>query len=334
MLQLKDAKIKKLEDTLKGAGKDIARQEKELEKVDNNISDLKQSDRVLDDMQDDVKQQALIGAINVTFNQANTVGARLKHSLGLGEETEHYDQVDQEGIVKAISERYSVDFQLSDLSVCRRTGRKGNVLIRFKDLRDNRPFMRLVKAIKSPNSGGKDQVLYCNFPLTPRRQKLLYRLRQIHRENRVKKYYVDFTGDIQLMKHNLAKPVKTKLTSVVDWGNNSLYTYTLDELEYDFGSLEPQEGTRGTKGKVAADPKSPKARLQKDFVAPPPRNKRPANSPASNVPEAKKPTEDAEEEAEASVIIEDTPDPDPVARRQGTSPSQHRGSYFSGPIQT
>ena len=94
----------------------------------------------------------------------------------------------------------------------------GGIKIRFKDLKAGSKFRQVVAGIKKPDATQKGLNLYCNFELTKARNSLLYEVRKAVRENKVAKYFVDYTGaiSIQVSLNNKEQKLLTRLTEVVD----------------------------------------------------------------------------------------------------------------------
>ena len=94
--------------------------------------------------------------------------------------------------------------------------------------------MQLVKAMKSKGSNAKGMPLYCNFPLTNRRNNLLYNVRKLWKEEKLGKFFVDYNGDITVVAPGSAR--KTKITSNVDKERNYvIWTMTVAGLIEQFG---------------------------------------------------------------------------------------------------
>ena len=75
----------------------------------------------------------------------------------------------------------------------------GGLKIKFKDLKHDSKFKKVVAAIKKPLPAQKALNLYCNFELTKSRNNLLYEVRKAVRENKLAKYFVDFNGEISVL---------------------------------------------------------------------------------------------------------------------------------------
>ena len=87
----------------------------------------------------------------------------------------------------------------------------GGLKIKFKDLKHDSKFRKVVAAIKKPRPAQKALNLYCNFELTKSRNNLLYEVRKAVRENKLAKYFVDFNGEISVLV-NLNDSDQLKLT--------------------------------------------------------------------------------------------------------------------------
>ena len=87
-------------------------------------------------------------------------------------------------------------------------------------------FHSLSSKIKSTQ--GANINLYLNFMMTARRGELLFQIRNLKKEGRIKKFYSDEEGNISI-KLNVGDNT-VRVTDVYNEASKKLRTWTLDEL--------------------------------------------------------------------------------------------------------
>ena len=175
------------------------------------------------DQLEDLEQRSLIGSITI-----NIQDSKLKAAVGIKHDAD-YNDIDVKALADAISTRYKVHIGLDDIKSARRVSRAGSILLVFHDLKPGFPYFTLVKAMKTEGANAKNQNLYANFTLTPRRNSMLYMIRKAHKEGVLEKYYADYDGSLVIVRKG--QQGKIRLTSVCNKSTNfSIVTCTMSEL--------------------------------------------------------------------------------------------------------
>ena len=81
---------------------------------------------------------------------------------------------------------------------------------------------------KIKSTQGANINLYLNFMMTARRGELLFEIRKLKKEGKIKKFYSDEEGNISI-KLNVGENT-IRVTDVFNEGSKKLRTWTLDEL--------------------------------------------------------------------------------------------------------
>ena len=124
------------------------------------------------DSVDDTDQRNMLGSIIL-----NIPDSKLKKDVGVDDERA-FEEVNEDTLVQALSERSRVDISPKDLKYVKRISKSGSIKIQFNDTKPSSKFRALVNSIKSKGSNKKGESLYANFALTNRRNSLLYTLRE------------------------------------------------------------------------------------------------------------------------------------------------------------
>ena len=168
----------------------------QLDKMDAKVRDL-ESDK------DALAQKWKIGSIIISSN------AKADNSLVKAEKDVPKDELGAHA-ADLIKQKTGVEIEEDDLSKIHFVP-GGGLKIKFKDLKHDSKFRKVVAAIKKPKPAQKALNLYCNFELTKSRNNLLYEVRKAVRESKLAKYFVDFNGEISVLA-NLDDSDQLKLT--------------------------------------------------------------------------------------------------------------------------
>ena len=175
------------------------------------------------DQIDDLDQRSLLGSISI-----NVQDPKLKAQVGVKDDTD-YNNINVLALTEAISVRYKVQIGPADIKSARRVSRAGTIVISFFNLKPGSPYFTLVQAMKTKGANAKDQNLYANFTLTPRRSSMLFEIRKAFKDNILEKYYVDYNGSLVIIKKGQQN--KIRLTSVCNKSTSfQIVTYIISEL--------------------------------------------------------------------------------------------------------
>ena len=188
--------VKNITDYLTKIGHKADDTKVQLDKLDAKVKDL-ESDK------DALAQKWKVGSIIISSNpNGNNALVKAEKDIPKGELAAH--------AANLVKQKTGVDIEEDDLSKIHFVP-GGGLKIKFKDLKHDSKFRKVVAAIKKPKPAEKALNLYCNFELTKSRNNLLFEVRKAVRENKLAKYFVDFTGEISVLV-NLDDSEQLKLT--------------------------------------------------------------------------------------------------------------------------
>ena len=177
------------------------------------------------DSVDDTDQRNMIGSLIL-----NIPDSKLKKDLGVDDERA-FEEINEDVLVQALSERYRVDISPKDLRYVKRISKSGSIRIQFDDTKPSSKYRALVNSIKSKGSNKKGESLYANFALTNRRNSLLYTLREAWRNKKIEKYFVDYDGSISVVPLHSSRKIRITSVSTKE-SNYTLWTMSQSELNY------------------------------------------------------------------------------------------------------
>ena len=167
------------------------------------LSTLEDKVKDLESDKDALAQKWKVGSIIISSNtKSDNSLVKAEKDVPKGELAAHAADL--------IKQKTGVEIEEDDLSKIHFVP-GGGLKIKFKDLKQDSKFRKVVAAIKKPKPAEKALNLYCNFELTKSRNNLLYEVRKAVRENKLAKYFVDFNGEISVLA-NLDDSEQLKLT--------------------------------------------------------------------------------------------------------------------------
>ena len=169
---------------------------------------------------DHLKQKNLKGKIIIT-SKSQYGECLIKTEAQLQQENKSL----AEHVIDLVNLKYSQVITKEDIGSCFRL-KKGGVLVKFAKKGKGSQFHTLSSKIKS--SQGAKINLYMNFMMTARRGELLFEIRKLKKDGRIKKFYSDEEGNISI-KLNVGENI-IRVTDVFNEGSKKLRTWTLDEL--------------------------------------------------------------------------------------------------------
>ena len=194
--------VKNITDYLTKIGHKADDTKVQLDKMDAKVKDL-ESDK------DALAQKWKVGSIIISSNpNGNNALVKAEKDIPKGELAAH--------AANLVKQKTGVDIEEDDLSKIHFVP-GGGLKIKFKDLKHDSKFKQVVAAVKKPLPQQKALNLYCNFELTKSRNNLLYEVRKAVRENKLAKYFVDFTGEISIQVNLDSEQMKlTRLSEVAE----------------------------------------------------------------------------------------------------------------------
>jgi len=166
---------------------------------------------------DHLKQKNLKGKVIIT-SKSQYGECLIKTDIQLQQENMSL----AEHVVELVKLKYNQVITKEDIASCFRL-KKGGVLVKFTKKGKGSQFHTLSSKIKS--SQGANIILYLNFMMTARRGELLFQIRNLKKEGRIKKFYSDEEGNISIKLNNTVR-----VTDVYNEASKKLRTWTLDEL--------------------------------------------------------------------------------------------------------
>ena len=181
--------------------------------------------RKVEDDLDEEKQKNLKGKFMITSLPAGNKECIIKSDDVLLVEKKSLVQ----HILELANQKYEVKIPESDISSCIRLY-KGGVILSIWNQRSGSAYEKLCKAIKTKNNVDKN--IFFNFMLTKRRSSLLYEVRQLKKDEKIKKFFSDENGSISIK----IGEIKEKIASKVNKETGEVSTITLEELRSKFPS--------------------------------------------------------------------------------------------------
>ena len=169
---------------------------------------------------DHLKQKNLKGKVIIT-SKSQYGECLIKTDTQLQQE----DKSLAEHVVELVNLKYKQVITKEDIASCFRL-KKGGILVKFTKKGKGSQFQTLSSKIKS--SQGANINLYLNFMMTARRGELLYEIRNLKKQGKIKKFYSDEEGDIAIKLNNGDNTIK--VTDVFTDSSKKLRTWTLEEL--------------------------------------------------------------------------------------------------------
>ena len=208
--------------------------EKKVEVMEKKEEVMEAKTRQLEDSNDHHHQRSLKGKLFITSRKENS-------AIRSEKELEEQGMSVARHVTDLIDMKLGVKVAKEDIKSCHHT--KTGLIVRLWDFKPGSVYDQVVNAIKS-GKGRQLLDVFINFALTNRRASLLYEVRQLVRNKKVEKFFVDSDGSISVLPSG-GGAAKVKLTSVrggVAWGegggagshNHNLWTATPSEVRSRF----------------------------------------------------------------------------------------------------
>ena len=208
--------------------------EKKVEVMEKKEEVMEAKTRQLEDSNDHHHQRSLKGKLFITSRKENS-------AIRSEKELEEQGMSVARHVADLIDMKLGVKVAKEDIKSCHHT--KTGLIVRLWDFKPGSVYDQVVNAIKS-GKGRQLLDVFINFALTNRRASLLYEVRQLVRNKKVEKFFVDSDGSISVLPSG-GGAAKVKLTSVrggVAWGegggagshNHNLWTATPSEVRSRF----------------------------------------------------------------------------------------------------
>ena len=208
--------------------------EKKTEVMERKEEQMEEKMRNVEDSNDHHHQRSLKGKLFITSRKENS-------AIRSEKELEEQGMSVARHVADLIDMKLGVKVAKEDIKSCHHT--KTGLIVRLWDFKPGSVYDQVVNAIKS-GKGRQLMDVFINFALTNRRASLLYEVRQLVRNKKVEKFFVDSDGSISVLPSG-AGAAKVKLTSVrggVAWGegggagghNHNLWTATPSEVRARF----------------------------------------------------------------------------------------------------
>ena len=208
--------------------------EAKLAEMDKKNNEVAKQLRQVEDHGDHNHQRSLKGKFFISSSKENS-------AIRTERELEEQGVSVARHVADLIDKKLGVKVHKEDIKSCHHT--KTGLIVRLWDFKPGSVYDQVVNAIKS-GKGRQLMDVFINFALTNRRASLLYEVRQLVRNKKVEKFFVDSDGSISVLPSG-AGAAKVKLTSVrggLAWGegggagghNHNLWTATPSEVRARF----------------------------------------------------------------------------------------------------
>ena len=124
------------------------------------------------------------------------------------------------------NKKYGVEIPDGEIKTCYFL-KKGGIVLHLQQLGPGSAFQQIVETIKT-NKSFKEVDVYFNFMLTRRRSTLLFKIRELKREQKIDKFFTDENGNISVQLKN--SQTRKRITNFFDKESNIIKTLHIQEL--------------------------------------------------------------------------------------------------------
>ena len=208
-------------DMVKSLTDQVSQLKETAERYEKEMDSVQKKNRVLEDELDNCRMRNMKGNFILTSNQGNSRQKIIKSEDEL--KAMHRNLTDH--TIELIKEKYDIDIGQNEIYACHRLGKKGDIIFRLVDRKDNSALHKLHSAMKTGRNASVN--VFANIQMTPKRNELLFNIRQLKGENKISGFSSDQNGNISFFLQGMT----TRFVATYFRSQNSApVTMTPDEL--------------------------------------------------------------------------------------------------------